>query len=446
MKLIPILCLWIAFMLPASADLPVGVQNNNQGLPTLAPMLERTMPSVVNIATQGSAPTRQLPPGFPFGGRMMPQQPRQGVGSGVIVDARQGYIITNAHVVGNADEITVTLDNGTQLEAELVGSDSASDIAVIKVDSRSGLTQMQWGNSDSMRVGDFVVAIGSPFGLNHSVTSGIVSALGRSGLGIEEYEDFIQTDASINPGNSGGALVNLRGELIGINTAIVGPAGGNVGIGFAIPSSMARSLMSQLIDNGEVRRGMLGVVIQDLTEDLAEALNLGKRRQGAVIAQIKPGSPADRAGLQPGDTVISVNDRDISGASDMRNTIGLLPADSRLKLVFIREGRERIMNVQISEPEDEQVAGQRLHKQLAGATLMASGNMMQSVSADGIVVSEVEYGSAAQEAGLRPGDIITAINQKPVETIRDARKLLKSKRKVLLTVQRGSVATFVPLG
>ncbi|KAB2864648.1 MAG: trypsin-like serine protease, partial [Bauldia sp.] len=276
---------------------------------SLADVLEEITPAVVNIAVTSRAPAETNPlfndPYFRrfFDLPQMPQQrPRMSAGSGVIVDAQKGYILTNHHVIEGASEIAVTLKDRRRFTAELVGSDKATDIALVRIDA-SNLTALRLGDSGSLRVGDSVVAIGNPFGLGQTVTSGIVSALGRSGLNVEGYEDFIQTDASINPGNSGGALVTADGRLVGINTAIIAPAGGNVGIGFAVPIDMASAVMKQLIEHGEVRRGRIGVAIQDLTPDLAEALGI-RETHGAVVASVESGSPAAEAGIQAGDIIV----------------------------------------------------------------------------------------------------------------------------------------------
>jgi len=312
-------------------------------IPTLAPVVERATPAVVNIAVLSQSPGQDNPLyQDPFFRRFfdLPEQPqpRLSAGSGVIVDARRGYVLTNHHVIENAREIVITLKDDRRLSAELVGSDPGTDIAVLKVPAEN-LTALEFGDSDALLVGDYVVAIGNPFGIGQTVTSGIVSALGRVGLNIEGYENFIQTDASINPGNSGGALIDLRGRLIGINTAIIGPAGGNVGIGFAVPGNMARMVMEQLIVHGEVRRGQLGVLIQDVTPDLAEALQLGNRR-GALVTQILKGSPAERAGLQVGDVIAAVDGRPVTGAAALRTRVGLVRAGETVALSVIRQGRE----------------------------------------------------------------------------------------------------------
>ncbi len=336
--------------IPAQAALPAGAA----GVSTIAPMLEQVTPAVVNIAVLSRAPQAENPLlRDPFFRRFfnIPDQPQArpqvSAGSGVIVDAARGYVITNNHVVENAQEIAVTLKDRRKLRAKLVGRDAATDIALLKIEAK-GLTALRMGDSDQARVGDFVVAIGNPFGLGQTVTSGIVSATGRSGLKIEGYEDFIQTDASINPGNSGGALVNFNGELIGINTAIIGPAGGSVGIGFAVPVSIVRSVIEQLGEYGEVRRGRLGVAIQDLTPDLAESLSLSGD-EGALIAKIESGSPADGAGLRSGDVVVAVDGRPVRSATDFRNRIGLLRVGTPVQITVVRSGGQKSLTVRTAK-------------------------------------------------------------------------------------------------
>lgn len=329
--------------LPMTADQP---------LPSLAPMLEAVTPAVVNISTEGRIVMRRNPLlNDPFFRRFLdiPEQPRerrtQNLGSGVIVDAEQGYVITNHHVIRRADTITVTLRDGRQLKAKVIGSDPETDVAVVQIGAQK-LTPLPLADSGQLRVGDYVVAIGNPFGLGQTVTSGIVSALGRNTLGIHGYEDFIQTDASINPGNSGGALVNLRGELVGINTAIFAPTGGNVGIGFAIPSNMVKQLMDQLVKYGEVRRGQLGISVQDLTPELAQAFGMETDR-GAVVAQIFPNSAAQKAGLKEGDVVLAVDGKAIRDANQLRNAIGLLTVGERVTLTILRDGETKTIKVRI---------------------------------------------------------------------------------------------------
>ncbi len=319
-------------------------------IPTLAPLLKEVTPAVVNIAVKGHEAVNPLfndplyrryyavPEGAPM-------RETQAAGSGVIVDGRVGYVMTNNHVVEHADEIIVTLKNNRQLPAKLVGADSETDIAILQIAPKN-LTAIAIGDSEKLEVGDFVVAIGNPFGLGQTVTSGIVSALGRSGMHIENYENFIQTDASINPGNSGGALINLRGELVGINTAIIGPAGGNVGIGFAVPINMARSVMQQLVAYGEVKRGRIGIELEDLTPDIAEALHIDVSG-GAIVSRVEPGSPARRAGIRPGDVIIEVDGSPVRNSTDLRNRVGLTPVGQTMRLTILRHGGKSTVDVKI---------------------------------------------------------------------------------------------------
>ncbi|WVT75597.1 Do family serine endopeptidase (plasmid) [Sinorhizobium chiapasense] len=385
-------------------------------LPTLAPVLERVTPAVVNISVVSENP---------YFRRFfdLPEAPRQRMssGSGVILDAAKGHVLTNHHVVANAREITVTLKDGRRLRAELVGSDRATDIALLEVES-SNLIALEIGDSDRLEVGGYVVAIGNPFGLGHTVTSGIVSALCRSGIGTEGYEDFIQTDASINPGNSGGPLVTLDGRLVGINTAILTPAGGNIGIGFAVPSNLAVTVMNQLIEHGEVRRGRLGIGIQDLTPDLAEALQLGELR-GAV-------APAEQAGLEVGDVVTAIDGHPVQGATDLRNRIGLTPVGSSIGLTIKRGDREQVVGVTIAA--ESGVSADLSGTPLDGARMRdASRKEAQQVGAGGIVIESVTPGSPAARAGLRQGDMIVAVNRSPVHSTADLRGAIAGARAIL---------------
>lgn len=432
----------------AQAALPATVEG--QPLPSLAPMLEQTMPAVVNISTTSHVEVRENSLlNDPFFRRFFGLEPKrrerrtQSLGSGVIVDAENGYILTNQHVIKGAEEITVTLRDRRRLRAQLIGSDPDADVAVIQVRGDS-LREVPIADSDSLRVGDFVVAIGNPFGLGQTVTSGIVSALGRSGLGIEGYEDFIQTDASINPGNSGGALVNLRGELVGINTAILAPSGGNIGIGFAIPANMARTLMEQLIEFGEVRRGYLGIQVQDLNPQLAQAFQL-ELGQGVVITKVVPGSPADQAGLEAGHIIISVDDRPIESAADLRNWIGLVPVDHTVTLKVVQKARVREIEVRLSAPQMIKIMGAEIHQVFQGAILspIDQGNPL-SGEAEGILVVEVEPYSPASQLGLRPGDIIQEVNRQAVYDLDDLRRLTRQQRELLLNLRRGE-RTFLVL-
>jgi len=417
-------------------------------LPSLAPMVETVLPAVVNISTRGRVSMRENPlmqdPFFRrfFGAPETQPRERQtsSLGSGVIIDAAAGHVVTNQHVIGNADEITVRLHDGRSVQAEVIGSDPNADIAVIKIPAQ-GLTAIHLGNSDRLRVGDFVVAIGNPFGLGQTVTLGIVSALGRSGLGIEDYEDFIQTDASINQGNSGGALVNLRGELIGVNTAIYGPSGGNVGIGFAIPINMVLGLTRQIVEFGEVRRGRLGVVIQDLTRDLAEAFGIDTEH-GAVIAQVMPDSAAADAGLKEADVITAVNERPVKGATDLRNIIGLSRSDEEVEIEYFRNRQQMTVRVKLRPAEVAIGLGEKISQHLTGATLADS----EDGELAGVRVTEVEARSPAWQLGLRKNDLIFAINRERVKNIDDARQIVsKHSAGVLLQIKRGDSALFLAI-
>ena len=378
----------------------------------LADVLEEVTPAVVNIAVRSGSSGETNPlyndPFFRRYFNLPDAQPRLSAGSGVIVDAGEGYILTNHHVVAGADELTVTLKDRRRFTAELVGSDKATDLGLLRIDGE-GLKALPLGDSNALRVGDTVVAIGNPFGLGQTVTSGIVSALGRGGINIEGYEDFIQTDASINPGNSGGALVTADGRLIGINTAIIAPAGGNVGIGFAIPIAMASAVMEQLIAHGEVRRGRIGVATQDLTPDIAEALGIDETH-GAVISRVEEDSPAARAGLQAGDVIVAVDQTPVGGSSALRNRIGLAPLGSEVEIEFLRDGTRKMVTLRI-EAGDARTTSAALPNRLEGAEFQdASGN---------VIVSSIQQGSAAANAGLRAGDVIVAVNRRPVATVEE---------------------------
>ncbi|WP_422126530.1 DegQ family serine endoprotease [Thioalkalivibrio sulfidiphilus] len=444
------LCLLLLAMAPmASATLPVEV--DGEPLPSLAPMLDRTIPAVVNIATRGRVVERNPLMEDPFFRRFfdLPQQPRerqtQGLGSGVILDAEQGYIITNFHVIQRADEIVVTLHDGRRLDAEVVGTDPATDLAVLKVQG-DNLTAVKVADSDALRVGDFVVAIGNPFGLGQTVTSGIVSALGRSGLGIESYEDFIQTDASINPGNSGGALVNLRGELVGINTAILSGGGGNIGIGFAIPVNMALQVKDHLVAHGEVRRGRLGVTVQDLTPELAQAFGISQT-QGAVIAQVEPGSAAERAGLKEGDVVLRVNERRVRNATELRNAIGLLRVGSEVQLDVVRDNRRRTLTAVVAEIRAATTEGAQFNRRLEGASFseITEASPLHG-RVQGVLVTVVQSGSPAARAGIREGDVILSVNRQPVTTLEEMRRAVGSNgQRLLLNIRRDEGAFFLIL-
>ncbi len=436
--------------LSANAALPTH-DSQGQAVPSLAPMLDKTIPSVVNIFTRTRVAVEQSPLlSDPFFRRFfsLPEAaPRerveQSLGSGVVVDGKHGYVITNHHVIDKADEIAVNLHDGTTLKATLVGSDPETDIAVLKVESGE-LAALPMSDSDSLRVGDFVVAIGNPFGLGQTVTSGIVSALGRSGLGIEGYEDFIQTDASINPGNSGGALVNLRGELVGINTAILSKSGGNVGIGFAIPINMVGEIMAQLIEHGEIRRGSMGAQAQDLTPELAAAFDI-KLQQGAVVTQVSRGSPADKAGMQTGDVITHINDRPIRDASDVRNRIGLLRIGEKVVLRILRNGESKSLHALIEEPEVVIIEGEKLHPRLSGAALANVSEETVRGRIEGVIVAEVIAGSPAMRSGLRKGDLIVQVNRLEIHNLEEMRAAVDADGALLLNIQRRGGALYLIL-
>jgi len=441
--------LLLVVTLPLQAALPT-YDSQGQQMPSLAPMLEQTVPGVVNVFTRTTVAVRQSPLlSDPFFRRFfnVPEQPQertqQSLGSGVVVDAKNGYIITNHHVIDGADEISVNLSDGRTMKAQLIGSDPETDIAVLKV-GEDHLAALTMSDSDHLRVGDFVVAIGNPFGLGQTVTSGIVSALGRSGLGIEGYEDFIQTDASINPGNSGGALVNLSGELVGINTAILSKSGGNVGIGFAIPINMVREIMAQLVEHGAVQRGSLGAQAQDLTPELATAFGIESNR-GAVITQVTSGSPADKAGLKAGDVITRINDRPVQDASDVRNRVGLLRIGEHVAMQILRDGKERKLNAVVEESEMVSIEGEKLHPRLGGAVLANVSEETVKGRVQGVVVADVAPGSAAMRAGLRKGDVIAQANRQMVSDINSLGAAVKGSDALLLNIQRRGGALFLLL-
>ncbi len=431
---------------------PPPTETETSQVPTLAPMLKNVLPAVVNIAASGKVIVQDNPllndPFFRYFFRGVPPMPRerrtQSVGSGVIVDTDNGYILTNHHVIKNAEVIYVVLKDKRRLKAKLVGSDPETDIAVLKVKT-DHLTALPIGNSDKLQVGDFVVAIGNPFGLGQTVTSGIVSALGRTGLGIEGYENFIQTDASINPGNSGGALVDLRGHLVGINTAIVAPSGGNVGIGFAIPVNMARGVMEQIVEHGGIKRGMLGVQVQDLTPELVKAMGL-ETTEGALIAGVTEGSAADKAGIKAGDVVVSFDGKPIRNSSQLRNMVGLKRVGEKVKIDLIRDGKRLTVTAKIGKAGPSGA--------VSGEIPLLEGAQFSKISPDhplygrvkGVMVASVEFGSPAWQAGLREGDVILSVNRKPVKSVDEFFSVAsKSPNRLLLRIQRGNFSLFLVL-
>ncbi len=447
--LIPLLLLFSSAL---AAALPVVV--DGQPLPSLAPMLERATPAVVNIATRGkSRRIVELPlPRDPLFKRFfdVPRiervQETASLGSGVIVDAENGLILTNFHVIKDAYEIKVTLTDGRELQAEIIGRDPDTDVAVLQVLDK-GLIDVPMADSSELRVGDFVVAIGNPFGLGQTVTSGIVSALGRSGLGIESIEDFIQTDASINLGNSGGALVNLRGELVGINTAIFGTGNqGSIGIGFAIPINMARDIMHQLIDYGEVRRGRLGAQGQDLTEQLAQAFGIA-RSNGFIVTQIESGSPAYKAGLRVGDVIVGANGKPIRSTHDMHNLVGLQRLGQTIELLLFRQGAEMELPVLIQPIEINKLNGGVIHPKLAGASIGEIREQhLQRGRVDYLEVLKVEPGSNAEQSGFKVGDVIFSINKQLTRTFDEVFALADINGKgMIMNVQRDGRELYILL-
>jgi Do/DeqQ family serine protease len=442
----------LAAATPLHAQLPAVVDGTP--LPSLAPMVKQAAPAVVNIATRGSIEVHGGNPFLddPFFRRFfdMPEQQApqrrqtQSAGSGVIVNAAEGLVITNAHVIDGAEEISVTLQDDRTFDAEVIGTDPASDIAVLRIPAER-LAELKIADSARAEVGDFVVAIGNPFGLGHTVTSGIISALGRSGINPQGYEDFIQTDASINPGNSGGALVNLRGELVGVNSAILSRSGGNIGIGFAIPSNMVSSVMEQLLEFGEVRRGLLGVTILTITPDIAEAYGV-EETQGALVSQVLPESAAERAGVKTGDIIRSVDGKAVNSANELRNTIGLKRSGDTVELEIMRDGRKRKLKAELGEQATQvQVAAEEIHPGLAGAefeSLDASSPRYEGQA--GVLVTSVAPGSPAAQRGLRPGDVIVAVNRQKVSTLGDFQQHAQGQS-LLLNIRRGNAQLLLPI-
>jgi len=460
-------------MAPVSSALAAETASSSTTqLPSLAPMLEKVMPSVVSVNVEGSAPAKtprmgqqfqqffgQNSPlcqdGSPFQGSPVCQGGGQGpdgqpapeqkedfraLGSGVIIDADKGYVVTNNHVVDNATKISVQLNDGRKFDAKVIGKDPRSDIAVIQLQDAKNLTAIKMADSGQLRVGDYTVAIGNPYGLGETVTSGIVSALGRSGLNIENYENFIQTDAAINRGNSGGALVNLNGELIGLNTAILAPDGGNIGIGFAIPSNMVQNLSKQMIEYGQVKRGELGIMGTELNSELAKAMKVDAQR-GAFISQVMPKSAAEKAGIKAGDVILSMNGKPITSFASFRADIGTMPIGTKVTLGLLRDGKPVNVDVTIEQStQTAKVDSGNIYTGIEGAEL--SNNA--AADKKGVKVDEVKPGSTAARIGLKKGDVILGVNQQKVANLGELRKILDTKPSVLaLDILRGDSSIYL---
>jgi serine protease Do/serine protease DegQ len=429
-----------------AASAPLFAQ---QAPPSFAPIIKRVSPAVVNIAVRGTVAAPRNPffedPGFRrFFGLPPDAAPRdrefRSAGSGVIVDAKNGYIVTNAHVIQNATEITITLVDDVEHKAEVVGSDERSDVAVLRVKDTQLPAEIRLADSSKLQVGDFVIAIGNPFGLQHTVTSGIVSALGRTGISRDGLEDFIQTDAAINPGNSGGALVGLDGDLVGINSVILSGSGGNIGIGFAIPANMVRSIMEQLIETGQVNRGQLGVMTLSLTPEFRKGLGLAENAQGALVSQVTEGSAAAKAGLEAGDVITSVRGQPIRSNTELRNTIGMLKVGESVQIGFLREGKPRTVTAVLKEPAQISDASS-IHPALAGAELVE----VSEDSAGGVRIRAVAPGSPAAQAGLLADDRIIAVNRARVSSLAELREAAKGQASMLVQLRRGNQVLLLPL-
>ncbi len=432
---------------PATASLPAQIPGQ-PALPSLAPMLEKVLPAVVSVQVEGTAvaPEQKIPEELKkYFGDELPEgqaQPFEGLGSGVIIDAAKGYVLTNNHVINQAQKINVQLNDGREFEAKLIGGDDQSDIALLQLQNATGLTQIAVADSDKLRVGDFAVAVGNPFGLGQTATSGIVSALGRSGLNLEGLENFIQTDASINRGNSGGALLNLNGELIGINTAILAPTGGSIGIGFAIPSNMAQTLAQQLIQSGEIQRGLLGIKGMEMSADIAKAFNLNVQR-GAFVSEVLPGSGSAKAGIKSGDVIVSLNGKPLNSFAELRSRIATTAPGTKVKLGLLRDGKGQEVEVTLDKSTASSASAESLSPALQGASL-ADGQLKDGTK--GITIEEVAKDSPAAQAGLHKDDVIIGVNRERVQSIAEMRKVLETKPNIIaLHVVRGNDTLYLLL-
>lgn len=446
--LLSALALSVGLSLSAPSQVAAAIPSQVPGqaaIPSLAPMLEKVLPAVVSVQVEGTATQSQKVPEElkKFFGEEMPDQPAQpfeGLGSGVIIDAAKGYVLTNNHVINQAQKISVQLNDGREFDAKLIGGDDQSDIALLQLQNATNLTQIKVADSDTLRVGDFAVAVGNPFGLGQTATSGIVSALGRSGLNLEGLENFIQTDASINRGNSGGALLNLNGELIGINTAILAPGGGSVGIGFAIPSNMAQTLANQLIQSGEIKRGLLGIKGTEMSADLAKAFNLNVQR-GAFVSEVLPNSGSAKAGIKSGDVITSLNGKTLNSFAELRSRIATTAPGTTVRLGLLRDGKPLDVNVTLDKSTSSSASAEMIIPALQGATL-SDGQLKDGTK--GVTIESVEKGSAAAQAGLHKDDVIIGVNRERVSTIAEIRKLMESKPSVVaLHIMRGNDSLYL---
>lgn len=441
----------VAFVLLAALPVLVATPSHAQPVPTLAPMIEKVSPAVVNISVSGQVDVSNPLASDPFFRRFFEDEPSQrefqSAGSGVIVDAQRGLLLTNHHVIENATKITVTLLDNRSMMARIIGSDPASDLAVLEIDAPN-LTQLSFGDSENLHVGDYVVAIGNPFGFSHTVTSGIVSGLGRSGVNPDRnaYEDFIQTDASINPGNSGGALVDLRGLLVGINSAIISRGGGNIGIGFAIPVNMVRNVMDQLVEFGEVRRGLLGVTINSITPEVAELYEL-ESSAGAIVVEVAPGSAADAAGIEVEDIIVSIDGELVADSGALRNAIGLLRPGAEVAVGLIRDGRALTVTAVLGALSPPSATAAIEPQASDGDDPVLEGVELTPYEADdgveGLLVVGLAEGSPALLNGLQEDDLILRINRRRVTTLTEARSIVSSSNAIVLQVRRGNRDTIV---
>lgn len=438
------LSLPVAF--PAAAAIPSQIPGQS-AIPSLAPMLEKVLPAVVSVKVEGTAVQNQRIPDElkKYFGEEAPDQqaqPFESLGSGVVIDAAKGYVLTNNHVISQANKISVQMNDGREFDAKLIGGDDQSDIALLQLQNASHLTQITIADSDKLRVGDFAVAVGNPFGLGQTATSGIISALGRSGLNLEGLENFIQTDASINRGNSGGALLNLNGELIGINTAILAPGGGSIGIGFAIPSNMAKTLAQQLMQFGEVKRGLLGIKGMEMSADIAKAFNLDVQR-GAFVSEVLANSGSAKAGVKSGDVIVSLNGKPLNSFAELRSRIATTEPGTKVKLGLLRDGKPLEVEVTLDKSTSSSASAELIAPALQGAAL-SDGQLKDGTK--GIVLDSVEKSSPAAQAGLHQEDVIIGVNRDRVRSIAEMRKIMESKPTIIaLQIVRGNDTLYILL-